>query len=159
MRNKTLLIRRHLIHYWHLSNQTTFHKTLFSHSDDEDRKIRAWKICFVVGKFSPRSRSRAFKHQPTTTFQQEQILQHIVVTACKCLEFYAENCSESREGNLFRISTKRFFPTQIFKLSERRTWNKPQSTREKFVDRRTHSPPNVYGAYFQRMLLHYIFVH
>lgn len=29
MRNKTLLIRRHLIHYWHLSNQTTFHKTIF----------------------------------------------------------------------------------------------------------------------------------
>lgn len=49
MRNKTLLIRRHLIHYWHLSNQTTFHKTtFFSHSDDEDRKIEHGKYAFLL---------------------------------------------------------------------------------------------------------------
>lgn len=77
MRNKTLLIRRHLIHYWHLSNQTTFHKTLFSHSDDEDWKIEHGKYAPCYGKetgsvLSPRTASLACD-TGQNTFQREPL--------------------------------------------------------------------------------------
>lgn len=46
MRSKALLILRHLIHYWHLSNQAAFHK---AHSKDTKEpmstKQACWKNC------------------------------------------------------------------------------------------------------------------
>lgn len=93
MRNKTLLIRRHLIHYWHLSNQTTFHKTLFSHSDDEDWKIEHGKYAPCLGKLSQSTEIfPCLRHRPKHLPARADF--NNVVTGSGRLEVASENCCE-----------------------------------------------------------------
>lgn len=116
MRNKTLLIRRHLIHYWHLSNQTTFHKTLFSHSDDEDRKIErgkyaSWLLVGIQSRyFQWRERSKKKNNFPmliTNKFSNGIRRETFLIYWMKRnLKFNAKNCSELRvfQGKLPNLS-------------------------------------------------------
>lgn len=134
MRNKTLLIRRHLIHYWHLSNQTTFHKTLFSHSDDEDWKIEHGKYAPCFGKLSQSTEGfpclcRRPKHLPARADSNN------VVTG---LEGAAGICCEI-VPKIFR------FPREQREAphgaGHRRTCLLRERERAaRAVDRRTHSP-------------------
>lgn len=135
MRNKTLLIRRHLIHYWHLSNQTTFHKTLFSHSDDEDWKIEHGKYARCYGKLSqskddfPCLRHRP-KHLPARAAFNN------VVTG---LEGIAGKCSEI----VPKIASFPRFPRERREKAHSAGHGRsylPRERRARTVDRRTHSP-------------------
>lgn len=138
MRNKTLLIRRHLIHYWHLSNQTTFHKTLFSHSDDEDRKIEHGKYasCLLTGILSRfggvrGKRKTIFPCLSLKVFQSKSKRNLFSTSEWReSLEMYAENCSE------LRISRKNL-PTPFQSAGSKSFLFR--FTIEN-VDRRTHSP-------------------
>lgn len=148
MRNKTLLIRRHLIHYWHLSNQTTFHKTTFFPQRRWRQKNWAWKICFLLLAFGSvkgsKIREYIFVFVPKTAERRRR------QTIFPCLaELPRENCwwNIVRHGNVDaeNCSEKSFqrehFPALLRCFRERRTWSDSlRENHERTVDRRTHSP-------------------
>lgn len=116
MRNKTLLIRRHLIHYWHLSNQTTFHKTTFFPQRRWRQKNWAWKICFLLLAFGSVKGSKIgeyiFVFVPKTAERRRR------QTIFPCLtELPRENCwwNIVRHGNVDAENcSEKVFPARAF---------------------------------------------
>lgn len=131
MRSKTLLFRRHLIHYWHLSNQTTFHKTLFPTATMKTEKLSMENMLPASGSFlNPRKCSHACE-KGQNTFQREPLSTMLWLVA------------ESWKAPL-KIAAKLFRKLVTFHEREgKRCMAQDMDEylpRERIVDRRTHSP-------------------
>lgn len=138
MRSKTLLFCRHLIHYWHLSNQFAFHRTVFYMLSKVPFPF--WKkrhfICIkifwekenVENMFDTRIKQFQYKYKKHSIFVPKIFVPEV--------ESWMENSRAHKLRN----------------MSNRENGN---IERNCFADRRTHSP----NFSWKRMLLHYITYH